>query len=122
MNCWNCDKNPATSDDGVCDSCSREMLYRERVYEALPKAREALDALRRLVDTTAGVEALKRALEQEHRTNQQLVCRAIVAMLEKWNEDACNPGWYDARNEASVQFAKAVFDNVPERLRYFPYI
>lgn len=121
--CWNCGKYAATDEDGLCDACNRALLYRERVTEAMPKAREALDALRQLAGTMAGVEALKTALRQEHRTNQQLVCRAIVAMLEKWNEDAQKgPGYYDARNEASVEFAKAVFENVPERKRYFPYI
>lgn len=123
--CWNCGKYPvpAANEDGLCDPCNREMLFRERVTEALPKAKDALEALRRLADTTAGTEALKRALEQEHRTNQQLVCRAIVAMLEKWHADAKRgPGYYDARNEASVLFAEAVFEGVPERKRYFPYI
>jgi hypothetical protein len=111
------------NDDGLCEGCFRDMKHREHVVERLPKAKAALEALRQLADTAAGVDALKRALEMEHRTNQQLICRAVVALLEKWNADAkAGPGYYDARNEASVEFARAVFENVPERKRYFPYI
>jgi predicted amidophosphoribosyltransferase len=123
--CWHCGKYPVTipNDNGLCEACYREMRHREHVAGRLPEAKAALEALRRLADTASGVDALKHALEMEHRTNQQLVCRALVALLEKWNADAQRgPGYYDARNEASVKFAEAVFENVPERKRYFPYI
>lgn len=121
--CWNCGKPERYAGEGLCETCYREMKHREAVNEALPMAKHAIEALRQLAGTAAGTDALKRALEMEHRTNQQLACRAIMAMLEKWNEDAHKgPGYYDARNEASVEFAASVFKNVPEELRYFPYI
>jgi hypothetical protein len=97
------------------------MQHREHVAEELPKAKDTIDAFRRLADTKAGREALRQALEMEHRTNQQLVCRGLVTLLEKWADDA-RAGWYDARNEASVTFAEAVMTKVPEKLRYFPYL
>lgn len=121
--CWHCDQRPATdAETGLCARCESEMRHREAVTKELPKAKDAVEALHRLANSAAGIEALKHALETEHRTNQQLVCRAIVAMLEKWNEDAKHgPGWWDMRNEASVKFAEAIFKNVPEKFRYFPY-
>lgn len=121
--CWHCEKFPvADAESSLCNGCQTEMRHRERVLDELPKAKNALETLHRLADSAAGTEALKQALEMEHRTNQQLVCRAIVAMLEKWNDDAKRgPGWYDLRNEASVKFAQSVFENVPEERRYFPY-
>jgi hypothetical protein len=121
--CWNCDGHPAVahSESGLCEDCYREMQHREHVAEELPKAKDTIDAFRRLADTKAGREALRQALEMEHRTNQQLVCRGLVTLLEKWADDA-RAGWYDARNEASVTFAEAVMTKVPEKLRYFPYL
>lgn len=123
--CWNCEKYPAASksESGLCDSCIAEMEHRERVEELRPKATYALEGLRRLADDKAGREALRQALEMEHRTNQQTICRGLVTLLEKWADDAKRgPGYFDARNEASVLFAEAVMTKVPERLRYFPYL
>lgn len=122
--CWNCGKRPeAYAESGLCHECTGEMRHRESVADALPQAKDAIEALHQLADSAAGCDALKQALEAEHRTNQQLVCRGLMALLEKWADDAKRgPGWYDARNEASVKFAEAVFQNVPERLRYFPYL
>jgi hypothetical protein len=122
--CWQCEKYPVLDGEtGLCSGCYSEVQHRQHVEEELPKAKDAIEALHRLANSAAGEAALRQALEMEHRTNQQLVCRAIVAMLEKWRTDAeRGPGWYDARNEASVKFAEAVFQNVPEKLRYFPYL
>lgn len=122
--CWHCEKWPvADAETGMCRDCLSEMHHREHVQELLPKAKDALEALYRLEDSPAGRAALRQALEMEHRTNQQTICRAVVTLLNKWKNDAeQGPGWYDARNEASVKFAEAVFKNVPEKLRYFPYL
>ena len=122
--CFCCGKLPEmNAGEGYCEVCWRDYLFREAVTRERPKAEEAITALRRLTNSSAGIEALKQALGMEHRTNQQLVCRAVVALLERWYEDAKRgPGYYDARNEASVEFARSVFENVPERKRYFPYI
>lgn len=122
--CWQCGKRPiAFRDETLCFECYREIQFQTNVETDLPKAKDTIAALSRLANDAAGREALKRALESEHRTNQQLVCRAVVHLLEKWADDARKgPGWYDARNEASVKFAEAVMTKVPEKLRYFPYL
>ena len=122
--CWRCNKNPAYDDESLmCRDCLREAAHDVAVDEQMPTADKAIEALHRLAGSKAGRDALVRRLEREHRTNQQLVCVAIVAMLGKWNNDAKNgPGFWDLRNEAAVQFATEVFKNVPEKYRYFPYI
>lgn len=123
--CWNCEKYPAASysESGQCEDCAAESRHRDHVAESLPKAKDVIEGFRRLADDKAGREALRQALEMEHRTNQQLVCRGLVTLLEKWADDAKRgPGYFDARNEASVKFAEAVMTKVPERLRYFPYL
>ena len=55
------------------------------------------------------------ALGKEHRTIQQGVTRLFVAWMKKLHESA--GGNYDARNEASVMLARAMFENIdPEKL------
>jgi hypothetical protein len=123
--CILCGKRPRIDPDyedcWLCRECADERDFEREVEKNSKDADAAVEALHRLC-SQAGHEALTRRLNREHRTNQQLACRSIVAMLEKWKRDGDNgAGWYDARNEASVKFATKALA-ATERERYFPYI
>lgn len=66
---------------------------------------EAIEAARALVSAVSASGFDRKAFAQhignEHRTNQQSVMRAFAAVLERWQDEP-----YDARNMATVQFAK----------------
>jgi hypothetical protein len=59
-------------------------------------------------------------LSSQHRTLQQTIMRLFI----RWLEDLAElpEDRHDARNEASVRFAKSVMQNVPEEDRWLPYI
>ena len=55
---------------------------------------------------------------REHRTIQQNFTKLCFA----WIKDLSEREHWDARNEASVRFAKSVMKNVPEDDQRFPFI
>jgi len=121
MRCFKCDRPERDEETGLCRECEVKERFERSVEANKMDADAAIEALHRLANYPAGREALKRRLEREHRTNQQLVCRAIVAMLEKWKADGDKgAGWYDARNEASVEFATKALRAAGDV--YLPYI
>ena len=61
-----------------------------------------------------------RAMDTQHRTLQQGITRLFIVWLRHLATLPENR--YDARNEASVRFAKSVMRNVPEEDRWLPYI
>ncbi len=59
-------------------------------------------------------------MHRQHRTLQQLFTHLVCAWLESLAQLKAYE--YDRRNEAAVQFAKAVVASVPESQRCFPFI
>jgi hypothetical protein len=59
-------------------------------------------------------------MSHQHRTLQQGITRMFLVWLRHLATLPENR--YDARNEASVRFAKSVMRNVPEQDMYLPYI
>jgi hypothetical protein len=120
--CWQCLKAAALDEEtGLCRECADKARFEQSVARRGELANEAIEALHKLANDAAGREALKRRLEREHRTNQQLVCVSIRTMLEKWQADGeKGAGWYDARNEGSVKFAEKALEATKDV--YLPYI
>ena len=77
----------------------------ERVEQA------ARDLTRAVNEMSFDVEAFAAAVRASHRTSQQAVMRAIVALLQQWADDA-ESGNFDLRNEDSVRLAKRIQDAV----------
>jgi hypothetical protein len=79
------------------------------------KAKRAANAADELVvavnELSFDVEAFAAAVRASHRTSQQAVMRAIVALLQQWADDA-ESGNFDLRNEDSVRLAKRIQDAV----------
>lgn len=121
--CFGCDKQRESVDPEtfLCRECADKARFEDAVRRNQSDADAAIEALHKLANSGAGREALKRRLEREHRTNQQLVCISIRTMLEKWQADgAKGAGWYDARNEGSVRFAEKALEATKDC--YLPYI
>jgi hypothetical protein len=85
--------------------------------------RDLADKLGRMMNGCSHRERITefiQGMHRQHRTLQQLFTRLVCAWLESLAQlKECE---YDRRNEAAVQFAKAVVRHVPEQDRCFPFI
>ncbi len=67
------------------------------------------------------VKAFVREFSKEHRTLQQRIVWMFVEVLKALAENGeKGPGWYDLRNEAAVQFAMKIKNQLNEA--FFPLI
>ena len=93
-------------------------------YERAQKE-EAQKAVRALSDFVNNMghdpKAFVEALSREHRTLQQSATSVMLAWFEHLSK--LEEGWYDLRNEASVQVAKKIWPIVEENyFRRLPLI
>lgn len=85
------------------------------------KVKEVADAMRVIVDATNTMgseqlvtEGIVEGLTSCHRTLQQSFMRCFVDAMKEYGDTR----FFDARNEASVEFAK----KIGEMEEYFPFI
>jgi hypothetical protein len=91
------------------------------VKEMSKDARTTANELGDFVNTfTPDESGFIEGMSHQHRTLQQSITRMFLVWLRYLATLPENR--YDARNEASVRFAKSVILNVPEQDMYLPYI
>lgn len=97
-----------------------EMAMYERAWEReqTEEARKIANSLINVISGLNGImmERVAKEIAKEHPTHQQTVMRFCYFYIEAMAEQRA----VDLRNEAAVEFARAVVENVP--MRAFPYI
>jgi len=97
-----------------------EKAMRERAWEReqTEEARKIANSLINVISGLNGImmERVAKEIAKDHPTHQQTVMRFCNFYIEAMAEQRS----VDLRNEAAVEFARAVVENVPKRA--FPYI
>ena len=93
----------------------------ERKNKDYAEAQEAVRKLTSFVNRGGAPNDFVAALRMEHRTLQQGVGRCMVAWIEYLS--SLEEGFYDLRNQASVELAKQIVQTpFWDRLKFLPFI
>jgi hypothetical protein len=103
------------------EKMSYESRYDTARNEGKAVARKLLDDMNCLSQGKAFIDGFVTEITSEHRTLQQGVGRLVVELLKAWSH-AHEDSRFDARNQATVEFAAAAIAKFEEKDMHLPMI
>lgn len=117
--CYNCKNEEATETEGDYEGLGPNCMIQAGndliwIETHQSKVQDALEALQRLGNDTRIRDRVCTEVNRMHRTEQQLLMGTIMEILEGWAKQyekgapKKGGGWYDPRNEDTVEMAYAM--------------